>query len=101
MEMFVLSYVNVLSIYPRLWLQLDLRNGSEPTCQRSMLYSDIVPRNYVNETICIVICLSTRFKSIVLWPGYESSGAKIIPKYILWMRGLMPFSEFQDTPFFH
>ena len=30
---------------------------------------DIVPLIYVNETISMVICLSTRFKSIVLWPG--------------------------------
>ena len=29
------------------------------------LYSDIVPLIYVNETICLVICPSTRFKSIV------------------------------------
>ena len=33
-----------------------------------MLYSDIVPLIYVNKTICMVICPSTRFKSIVLWP---------------------------------
>ena len=44
-------------------------NGSEPTRQTSMLYSDIVPLIYVNETICMVIIFSTRFKSIVLWPG--------------------------------
>ena len=46
-----------------------LHNGSEPTWQTSMLYSDIVTLIYVNKTICMVICLSTRFKSIVLWPG--------------------------------
>ena len=34
-----------------------------------MLYLDIVSLIYVNETICMVICLSTRFKFIVLWPG--------------------------------
>ena len=44
-------------------------NGSEPTWQTSMLYSDIVPLIYVNETICMVIFPSTRFKSIILWPG--------------------------------
>ena len=33
-----------------------LPNGSEPTWQTSMLYSDIVPLIYVNETICMVIC---------------------------------------------
>ena len=34
-----------------------------------MLYSDIIPLIYVNETIYMVICPSTRFKSIVSWPG--------------------------------
>ena len=33
-----------------------------------MLYSDIVPLIYVNETICMVMCPSTRFESIILWP---------------------------------
>ena len=44
-------------------------NGSEPTRQTSMLYSDTVLLIYVNETVCMEICLSIRFKSIVLWPG--------------------------------
>ena len=66
-------------------------NGSELTSQTIMLYSDIVPLIYVNETIYMVICPSTRFKSIVSWPWDDSSGAKIIPKYILWIRGLVPF----------
>ena len=47
-----------------------LPNGSEPTWQTVMLYSDIVPLIYVNETICMVICPSTRFKLIILWPGW-------------------------------
>ena len=58
MEMFVLSYVNILCIYHQ-----------EPTWQTSMLYSEVVPLICVKETICTVICPSTRFKSIVLWPG--------------------------------
>ena len=33
-----------------------------------MLYSDIVSLIYVNETICMVICPSSRFKLIILWP---------------------------------
>ena len=66
-------------------------NGSEPTSQRSMLYSDIVPLIYVNETICMVICPSIRFKSMVSMARDESLGVKIIPKYILWMTGLLPF----------
>ena len=71
MEMFVLSYVNVLCIYAKLCLQVGLvpSNGSEPTWQTSMLYSDIVPLIYVNESIYMVICPSTRFKSMILLPG--------------------------------
>ena len=52
MEMFVLGYVNVLCIYPKLCLQVGLHNGSEPTWQTNVLYSDIVPLIYVNEAIC-------------------------------------------------
>ena len=40
----------------------------EPTWQTSMLYSDIVTLIYVNETICTVVCLSSRFRLIILWP---------------------------------
>ena len=49
--------------------KLVMPNGSEPTWQTSMLYSDIVHLIYVNKTICMVTCLSTRFKSVILWPG--------------------------------
>ena len=47
-----------------------LPNGSEPTWQTSILRSDIVPLNYVNETVCMVICPSTRFTLIIFWPGW-------------------------------
>ena len=44
--------------------KLVLPNGSDkPVC-----YSDIVSLIHVNETICMVICPSTRFKLIILWP---------------------------------
>ena len=33
-----------------------------------MLYSDIIPLIYVNRTICMVLCLSSRFNLILLWP---------------------------------
>ena len=48
------------------------------------LYSDIVPLIYVNETICLVICPSTRFKSIVYGQ-----------RWIIWCH-----SKFYDIPFF-
>ena len=54
-----------------------LSNGSELTWQTSMLYSDIVPLVCVNEIICIVICPSTRLKSIVLWPGMNHPVPKL------------------------
>ena len=66
MEMFVLSYANVLCIYPKLCLQVSWLLGSEPTWQTSMLYSDIVTLIYVNKTIYMVICPSSRFKLIIL-----------------------------------
>ena len=56
MEMFVLSFKLVLPV------------DSEPTWQTSMLYLDTAPLIYVNETICMVICPSSRFKLIILWP---------------------------------
>ena len=58
------------------WVQ---PNGSEPAWQTCMLYSDIVPLIYVNKTICMVICPSTRFKSIVLWPGMNY----LVPFWVL------------------
>ena len=67
MEMFVLSYANVLYIYPKLcqfgsafWLRTYLTN--------QYVILDIVPLIYVNETILMVICPSSRFEFIILWP---------------------------------
>ena len=62
MEMLVL---NVLCIYPNLCLQL-----SSASWLRTYLTDQyVVPLIYVNETICMVICPSTRFKLIILWLG--------------------------------
>ena len=65
--------------------------GSELAWQTSMSYSDIVPLICVDETICMAICPSSRFKLIILLAQDETFGAKIIPKCILWVRGLVPF----------
>ena len=57
MEMFILSYANVLDAFtPNSVFKSVPPLGSEPTWQTSMLYSDIVPLIYVNETICMVVC---------------------------------------------
>ena len=97
---FVLSYVNVLCIYPRLCLQVDLPKGSELTWQTSMLYSYIVLLIYVDETIYLYGNLPF-FKIHVsrFMARDDSPGAKIISKCILWVRGLVPFSEFWDISF--
>ena len=58
----------------------------KPVC-----YTDIVLLIYVNETICMVICPSSRFKLIILWPRMNYLVVKIITKCILWVRGLVPF----------
>ena len=98
MEMFALSYVNVLYIYPRLCLQVVPPNDSEPTWQTSMLYSDIVPLTYVNETICMVICPSTDSSQSFYGPGWII-WYQDYPKSILWMRGLVPFCFKTFLPF--
>ena len=93
MEMFVLGYANVLYIYPKLlssssasWLRTYLTNqyvilrySSPNLCKRNYLYGNLP--FYKIQINCFMA-----------WD--DSSGAKIIPKYILWMRGLVPFSEF-------
>ena len=45
--------------------------GSELMWQTSMLFSNIVLLIYVNERlyICMEICLSSRYLSVILWPG--------------------------------
>ena len=95
MEMFVLSYVNVLYVYPRLCLQvssaweLRFRLWPDLTNQYVILihYSpNLCKRNYLCSNLPFFKIQVNRFMA---WD--ESSGAKIIPKCILWMRGLVPF----------
>ena len=43
-------------------------NASEPTWQTSMLYSGIISLIYVKKKNCMVICPSSRFKLIIVWP---------------------------------
>ena len=91
MEMFILSYANVLCIYPKLcvqvgsasWLRTYLTNQyvifrycSPNLCKRNYLYSDLpFFKIQVNHFMA----------------QDEPFGAKIIPKCILWLRGLVPF----------
>ena len=100
MEMFVLSYVNGLCIYSRLCLQVGSPKDSELTWQTSMLYSYNILLISVNETIYLYGNLPF-FKIYVnrFMARDDSPGAKIISKYVLWVRGLVPFSEFWDISF--
>ena len=91
MAMFILNYANVLCIYPKLCLQVGsafwlrtylinqyviLRYCSCNLCKWNYLYGDLpffkIPVNH---------CMAQD----------EPFGAKIIPKCILWVRGLVPF----------
>ena len=91
MEMFVLSCANVLCIYPKLCLQVGsaswlrtyltnqyviLRHCSPNLCKQNDLYGNLP--FYKIQVHCFMA-------------QDESSDAQIIPKYILWMRGLVPF----------
>ena len=99
MEMFVLSYVNV---YPKLCLQvrfcLRLRTNNGSTNQYFTL-KNVFPI-YVSETMYLLGNLpffKIHVNRFMAWD--DSPGAKIISKYILCVRGLVPFSDFWDIPF--
>ena len=63
-----------------------------------MLYSDIVPLIYVNDTICMVLCPSLRFKLILLWPKMNHLEPRLSQNtsygWGAWCR-----SKFWDIPF--
>ena len=91
MEMFVLSYVNVVCIYPKLCLQV----GSA-SWLRTYLTNQYVILRYYSPNLCKQNYLygNLPFYKIQVnrfMARDESSGATIIPKCILWMRGLVPF----------
>ena len=67
--------------------------GSELTWQTTMLYSYIVLLIYVNETIYSYGNLP--FFKIHVYP-FMAPGANVISKCMLWVKGLVPFSEFWD-----
>ena len=91
MEMFVLSYVSVLCIYPKLCLQV----GSA-SWLRTYLTNQYVILRYCSPNLCKRDYLygNLPFYKIQVnrfMARDESSGAKIIPKCIFWMGGLVPF----------
>ena len=71
------------------WLEnqyVILTHGSPNPCRQNYLYGSL-PLYKIQ-----VNCFMARD---------DSPGAKIISKCILQVRGLVPFSEFWDIPFFH
>ena len=91
MEMFVLSYVNVLCIYPKLCLQV----GSAQWL-RTYLTNQYVIFRYCSPNLCKWNYLYGDMPFFKIQVNHfmaqdEPFGAKIIPKCILWVRGLVPF----------
>ena len=91
MEMFVLSYANVLCIYPKLCLQV----GSASWLRTYLTHQYVILR-YCSPNLCKLNYLygNLSFHKIQLnhfMAQDEPFGAKIIPKCILWVRGLVPF----------
>ena len=76
-----------------------LPKGSELTWQTSVLSSYLVLLIHVNETICNLPLYKIQVNSFMARD--DLLGAKIISKSILWVRSLVPLSEFWDIPFFH
>ena len=90
MEMFILSYANVLCIYPKLCLQV----GST-FWLRTFLLNQYVTLRYCSSNLCKWKYLYGDLPFFKIQINHfmaqgESFGAKIIPKGILWVRGLVP-----------
>ena len=101
MEMFFLNYVNELSIYPRLsFFKLVLLNTlrTDKGSTKQFVLLTIVLLIYVNEAICLLGNLP--FKSHVnhFMAQDDSPCVNVTSKCMLWVRGLVPVSEFGDIP---
>ena len=88
MKMFILSYANALCIYPKLYLQIGSASWF-----RTYLTNQYVIFRYCSPNLCKWNYLygNLPFYKIQvnhLMAQNDSSGAKIIPKCILWVRGL-------------
>ena len=88
MEMFVLSYANVLCLYPKLCLQVG--SASWPWTYLTNQYGYCSPNlckwNYLYGGLPFFKIQVNHFMA-----QDKPFGAKIIPKCILWVRGLVPF----------
>ena len=91
MEMFVLSYANVLCIYPKLCLQV-----SSASWLRTYLINQYVILRYCPSNLCKWNYLYGDLPFFQIQVNHfmaqdEPLGVKIIPQCILWVRALVPF----------
>ena len=102
MEMLFLSNVNELCIYLRLclssgWFHLSLRINNISTVY--FTHGNVL-LSYVNETVYLLGNLPFfKIHANHFMARDDSLGANIISKCILWVSGLVPFSEFWDISF--
>ena len=91
MEMFVLSYANVLCIYPQTRSSSRFRLLAQnlldkPVCYTQNCSPNLCKLNYLYGGLPFFKIQVNHFMA-----QDEPFGAKIIPKCILWVRGLVPF----------
>ena len=100
MEMFSLNYVDKLCIYPRLCLHVSLAKDSEPLDKPVCFTNANVLLSYVNETMSLFGNLPFLKNHINYFTAWENSPcANVISKCMLWVRVLVPLSEFWDISF--
>ena len=97
MKMFVLSYANVLCIYPKLCLQVCSTSWLRTYLKIQYVifrycYPNLCKQNYLYGDLPFFKIQANPFMA-----QDEPFGAKIIPKYILWVRGLVPFSVLRHS----
>ena len=98
MEMFILSYVNELCIYLRLsFFKLVLPNSKNPQeLNRPVCFTNgNVLLSYVNETMYLfgnMPFFKIHVNCFMAWD--DSPCANVTSKCMLWIRGLVPLSEF-------
>ena len=69
-------------------------NKTQNQLDKPVFFTHTLVLIYVNEnTYCLEICPSSRFMSIVLWPGMTHL-VLMLSQCMLWVRDLVPFSEF-------
>ena len=95
--MFILSYANVLYIYPKLCLQV----GSAFWLRTYLINQSVIFR-YCSSKLCKWNYLygdlpffKIQVNHFMAWD--KPFGAKIIPKCILWVRGPVPFWVFRHS----